>query len=94
MYAENDVAVIDFALDKPLFGYINSIWHYNGDVFLLCNLIILHQFECHYNNYKVERSGLFQAININALCDYHALRIYNNKNRFLLSHKHFISDQA
>ena len=27
MYAENDVVVIDFASDEPLFGYNDSIWH-------------------------------------------------------------------
>ena len=66
MNAENDVVVIDFASDEPLFGYIESIWHYNGDVFLLCDMILIRQFDCHYNIYEVERSGLFEAININA----------------------------
>ena len=89
MYAENDVIVIDFASDEPLFGYIDSIWHYNGDIFLLCDMIIIHQFDCHYNSYEVECSGLCEAININALYDYHPLSIYKNKNRFLLPLKHF-----
>ena len=57
-------------------------------------MIIMRQFDCHYNSYEVKRSGLFEAININALYDYHPLSIYNNKNRFLLPLKHFISDQA
>ena len=94
VYAENDVVVTDFASDEPLFGYIDSIWHYNGDVFVLCDMIIIRQFDCHYNSYKNERSGLFEAININALYDYHPLSIYKNKNRFLLPLKRFISDQA
>ena len=50
MYAENDLVVIDVASDEPLFGYIDSIWYYNGDVFLLCDRIIICQFECHYNS--------------------------------------------
>ena len=54
MYAENDVFVIDFASDEPLFGYIDSIWYYNGDAFLLCDMIIICQFDCHYNIYEVE----------------------------------------
>ena len=45
------------------------------------------------NSYEVERSGLFEAININVLYDYHPLSIYKNKNRFILPLKHFISDQ-
>ena len=94
MYAQNDVVVIDFASDEPLFAYMDSIWHYNGDVFWLCDMIISPQFDCHYNSYDVERSGLFEAININALHDYHPLSIYKNKNQFLLPLKHFISDQA
>ena len=94
MYAENDVVVVAFASEEPLLGYIDSIWHYNGDVFLLCDMIIIHQFDCHYNSYELERSGLYEAININALYDYHPLSICKNKNRFLLSLKHFISDQA
>ena len=57
-------------------------------------MIIIPQFDCHYNSYDVERSGLFEAININALHDYHPLSIYKNKNQFLLPLKHFISDQA
>ena len=91
MYAENDVVVVAFASDEPLLGYIDSIWHYNGDVFLLCDIIIICQFDCHYNISEVERSGLFEAININALYDYHLLNIYKNNNQFLLPH--FISDQ-
>ena len=73
MYAENDVVVTDFASNEPLFGYIDSIWHYNGDVFLLCDMIIICQFHCHYNSYEVERSGSFKAIYVNALYDYHPL---------------------
>ena len=91
MYADNDVVVIDFASAEPLFGYIDSIGHYNGDVFLLCDMIIIRQFDCHYNSYEVECSSLFEAININAFYDYHPLSIFN---RFLLPLKHFISDQA
>ena len=94
MYAENDVVVIEFASDEPLFGYIDSIWHYNGGVFLLCDMIIICQFDRHYNSYEVERSGLFEANNINALYDYHPLSIYKNKNQFLLPLKHFISGPA
>ena len=94
MYAENDLVVIDFASDEPLFGYIESIWRYNGDVFLLCDMIIIRQFDCHYNSYEVERSGLFEAININASYYYHPLSTYQNKNRFPLPVKHFIPDQA
>ena len=86
MYAENDVVVLDFASDEPLFGYIDSIWHYNCDIFLLCDMIIIH--------YEVERSGLFEAININAFYDYHPLSIYKNKNRFLLPLKYFVSEPA
>ena len=85
MYAENDVVVIDFASDEPLLGYIDSIWHYNGDVFLLY---------CHYSGYEVELLWLFEAININALYDYYPLSINNNKNRFLLPLKHSISEPA
>ena len=73
MYAENDVVVTDFASNEPLFGYIDSIWHYNGNVFLLCDKIIICQFDCRYNSYEVERSGSFEAIYINALYDYHPL---------------------
>ena len=50
MYSENDLVVIDFASDEPLFGYIDSIWHYNGDVFLLCDMIIIRRFDCQYNS--------------------------------------------
>ena len=70
-YAENDVVVIGFASGKPLFGYIDSIWYYNDDVFLLSDTTIIHQFDCHYNSYEVECSGLFEAINVDALYDYH-----------------------
>ena len=94
MYAENDLVVIDFASDEPLVGYNDSIWHYNDDVFLLCDMIIIRQFDCHYNSHEVERFGLFEAININALYYYHPLSIYQNKNRFPLPLKHFIPDHA
>ena len=47
MYAENVAVVTGFALDEPLIGYIDSIWHYNGDVFLLCDMTIICQFDCH-----------------------------------------------
>ena len=57
-------------------------------------MIIIHQFDCHCNSYEVERSGLFEAIYINALYDYHPLSIYKNKNQFLLPLKHFISEPA
>ena len=76
MYAENDVVVIDFVSDEPLFGYIDSIWYYNGDVSLPCDMIIIRQFDFHYNSYEVECSSLLEAININALYDYHPLSIY------------------
>ena len=56
-YAENDVVVIGFAS--------------GNDVFLLSDTTIIHQFDCHYNSYEVECSGLFEAINVDALYDYH-----------------------
>ena len=40
-YNVDEVVVVDFHNDEPLFGYIRSIWHFRSEIYALCDLIII-----------------------------------------------------
>ena len=46
-YNVDEVVVVGFHNDEPLFGYIRSIWHFKSEIYALCDLIIIKRFNPH-----------------------------------------------
>ena len=83
-YNVDEVMVVGFHNDEPLFGYIRSIWHFKSEIYVLCNLIIIIRFNPHYNSYEVLFSEVLHLVNLKNLFDFHPLGVYKINNMLLL----------
>ena len=76
--------------DETILGFIESVWHYQNMEYLLCEVLIINQFDKHFNNYEVGKSGFFEMVNIENLFDYHPLSVYYVSSKVLVPlHHHF-----
>ena len=58
--------------------------------YLLCEVLLINQFDKHFNNYEVEKSGFFEMVNIENLFDYHPLSVDYVSSKVLVPlHHHF-----
>ena len=67
-YSIGDCVIIRYGNDEPILGFIESVWHYQNMEYLLCEVLLINQFDEHFNSYEVEKSGFFEMVLI--------LRIY------------------
>ena len=89
-YNVDEVVVVGFHNDEPLFGYIRSIWHFKSEIYALCDLIIIIRFNPHYNSYEVLLSEVLDLVNLKNLFDFHPLGVYKTNNTLLLPLHHSI----
>ena len=89
-YNVEEVVVVGFHDDEPLFGYIRSIWHFKSGIYDLCDLIIIIRFNPHYNSYEVLLSAVLDLVNLKNLFDFHPLGVYKINNTLLLPVHHSI----
>ena len=82
-YNVEEVVVVGFHDDEPLFGYIRSIWHFKSGIYALCDLIIIIRFNPHYNSYEVLLSAVLDLVNLKNLFDFHPLGVYKISNTLL-----------
>ena len=75
-YNKDEVVVLDFVNDEPLFGLIKLVCYFKKEVYVLCDLLIILQFDTHLNSYEVTPSGVLDLVDLNDLHDYHPLGIY------------------
>ena len=87
-YNVDEVVVVGFHNDEPLFDYIRSIWHFKGEIYVLCDLIIIIRFNPHYNSYEVLLSEVLDLVNLKNLFDFHPLGVYKISNLLLLPLHH------
>ena len=83
-YNVDEVVVVGFHNDEPLFGYIRSIWHFKSETCALCDLIIIIRFNPHYNSYEVLLSEVLDLVNLKNLFDFHPLGVYKFTNTLFL----------
>ena len=89
-YNKGEVVVLDFVNDGPLFGLIKLVCYFKKEVYVLCDLLIILQFDTHLNSYEVTPSGLLDLVNLNDLHDYHPLGIYEISGKKFLPLVHSI----
>ena len=91
---DKDIVQVNVSLcygnDETVLGFIESVWHYQNMEYLLCEVLLINQFDTHFNNYEVEKSGFFEIVNIDNLFDYHLLSVYYVSSKVLVPlHHHF-----
>ena len=89
-YNVDEVVVVGFHNDEPMFGYIRSIWHFKSETYALCGLIIIIRFNPHYNSYEILLSEVLDPVNLKNLIDFHPLGVYKINNTLLLPLHHSI----
>ena len=89
-YNKGEVVVLDFVNDGPLFGLIKLVCYLKKEVYVLCDLLIILQFDTHLNSYEVTPSGVLDLVNLNDLHDYHPLGIYEISGKKFLPLVHSI----
>ena len=58
--------------------------------YLVCEVLLINQFDEHFNSYEVEKTGFFEMVNIENLFDYHPLSVYYVSSKVLVPlHHHF-----
>ena len=50
--------------------------YFKKEVYVLCDLLIILQFDTHFNSYVVTPSGALDLVDLNDLHDYHPLGMY------------------
>ena len=76
-YNKDEVVVLDFVNDEPLFGLIKLVCYFKNEVYVLCDLLIILQCNTHLNSYEVVTpSGVLDLIDLNHLHGYHPLGMY------------------
>ena len=76
-YNKDEVVVLDFVNDEPLFGLIKLVCYFKKEVYVLCDLLIILQCDTHLNSYEVVTpSGVLDLIDLNHLHGYHPLGMY------------------
>ena len=74
-YGEGECIIIAYE-DEPLSGLINFIFHIHRKDYLLCELLLVNQFNTHFNSYETEKSGYFEIIDLDIIYDCHSLGVY------------------
>ena len=87
-YSTGDCVIIRYGNDEPIFGFIESAWHYQNMEYLLCEVLLINQFDEHFNSYEVENTGFFEMVNIENLFDYHPLSVYYVSSKVLVPLHH------
>ena len=87
-YSTGHCVIIRYGNDEPIFGFIESAWHYQNMEYLLCEVLLINQFDEHFNSYEVEKTGFFEMVNIENLFDYHSLSVYYVSSKVLVPLHH------
>ena len=75
-YNKHEVVVLDFVNDEPLFGLTKLVRYFKKEVYVLCDLLIILQFDGYLNSNEVASSGALDLVDLNDLNDYHPLGTY------------------
>ena len=62
--------------DESLFGYVSPIFHNKRKDYLLCDLLVVNEFNTHFNCYETEKSGYLVIFDLDKIYDYHPLGAY------------------
>ena len=46
-YSTSDCVIIRYGNDEPILGFIESVWHYRNIEYLLCEVLLINQFDEH-----------------------------------------------
>ena len=87
-YSTGDCVIIRYGNDEPIFGFIESAWQYQNMEYLLCEVLLINQFDEHFNSYEVEKTVFFEMVNIENLFDYHPLSVYYVSSKVLVPLHH------
>ena len=52
-YNKDEVVALDFVNNEPLFGLIKLVCYFKKEVYVLCDLLIIFEFDTHLNSYEV-----------------------------------------
>ena len=75
-YNKDEVVVLDFVNDEPLFALMKLVCYFKKEVYVLCDLLIILQFDGYLNSNEVASSGALDLVDLNDLNDYHPLGTY------------------
>ena len=75
-YGAGEYVIFSCEDDKTLFGYVSSIFHYKRKDYLLCDLLVVNEFNTHFNCYETEKSGYLEIFDLDKIYNYHPLGVY------------------
>ena len=61
-YGRGECVVLSCEDDESLLGYVSSIFYYKRKDYLLCDLLVVNEFNTHFNCYETEKSGYLTLI--------------------------------
>ena len=74
---------------KPLFEYVSSIFHYKRKD-LLCDLLVVSEFNTHFNCYETDKSRYPEIFDLDKIYDYHPLVVYYVASKMLVPLHHHL----
>ena len=89
-YGTGKCAVLSCEDGETLFGYISSIFLYKRKDYLLCDLLVVNEFNTHFNCYLTEKSGYYEIVDLNKIYDYHPLGVYYIASKMLVPLHHHL----
>ena len=82
-YGTGECVVLLCEGDELLFRYV-SIFHYKRKDYLLCDLLVVNEFNTHFNCYKSGKTGYFEIFGFDKIYDYHPLGVYYVASKMLI----------
>ena len=89
-YYLGDVVVSDFEHDEFVFGVIDSIVSFEGNIYLICEIMMTSRFYFHFNAYEINGTGRLGLFRIDELLDSQPLSKYDVNNKSWVQLKHHI----
>ena len=91
-YQQGEVVVVGFEDDEYVFGNIESCFFFQDTAYLLCNLLLINNFDSHFHAYLVSPGPNYKLLKIRDLLDYHPLGIYEINKTFYVPLRHYVKE--
>ena len=90
-YGTGECVVLSGEDDEPLFGYVSFIFHYKRKAYLLCDLLVVSEFNTHFNCYQTEKSGYLEIFDLDKVYDYRHLGVYYVASKMLINLRYYLT---